>query len=89
MVSYRRIIYITGRGGDANKGLGGYLKTIEPNRIGLSVNSIFLSLPFEKQVATIHELLGRFDGPSTSIIANSYGAYLLTSAFIDKPAISS
>jgi len=89
MITDQRIIYITGRGGDANKGLGAYLKTIDPHRIGLSVNSIFLVLPFEQQLAVIHDLLGRFDGPNTSIIANSYGAYLLTSAFIDKPAIAS
>jgi hypothetical protein len=89
MITDQRIIYITGRGGDANKGLGAYLKTIDPHRIGLSVNSIFLSLPFEQQISTIYDLLVRFDGPNTSIIANSYGAYLLTSAFIDKPAISS
>ena len=31
----------------------------------------------------------KFDGPSTNIIANSYGAYLLLPAFIDKPAIAS
>ena len=89
MTSEQRIIYITGRGGDANKGLGAYLKTIDPHRIGLSVNSIFLSLPFEQQISTIHDLLHRFDGPNTRIIANSFGAYLLTSAFIDKPAIAS
>ena len=83
------VIYITGRGGDANKGLGAYLKTIDPNRIGLSVNSIFLSLPFEQQISTIHDLLHSFDGPNTSIIANSYGAYLLTSALIDQPSIAS
>jgi len=89
MITDQRIIYITGRGGDANKGLGAYLKSIDPNRIGLSVNSNFLALPFEQQLAVIHDLLGRFDGPNTSIIANSYGAYLLTSALIDKPAIAS
>ena len=89
MTSERRIIYITGRGGDAGKGLGAYLKTIDPHRIGLSVNSIFLSLPFDQQISTIHDLLHRFDGPNTSIIANSYGAYLLTSSLIDKPAIAS
>jgi len=83
------VIYITGRGGDANKGLGAYLKSIDPNRIGLSVNGNFLALPFEQQISTIHDLLVRFDGPNTSIIANSYGAYLLTSALIDKPAIAS
>ncbi|WP_443631131.1 hypothetical protein ABXT60_02105 [Candidatus Njordibacter sp. Uisw_056] len=83
------VIYITGRGGDANEGLGAYLKTIEPHRIGLSVNSIFLSLPFEEQISTIPDLLHRFDGPNTSIIANSYGAYLLMSAFIDRSSIAS
>ena len=82
------VIYITG-GGDANKGLGAYLKSIDPNRIGLSVNGNFLALPFEQQISTIHDLLHRFDGPNTRIIANSYGAYLLTSAFIDKPEIAS
>jgi len=89
MTSEQRIIYITGRGGDAGKGLGAYLKTIDPHRIGLSVNSIFLSLPFDQQISTIHDLLHRFDSPNTSIIANSYGAYLLTSSLIDKPAIAS
>ena len=34
MTTEQQIIYITGRGGDANKGLGAYLKTIAPNRIG-------------------------------------------------------
>ena len=89
MTSEKRTIYITGRGGDASKGLGAYLKTIDPHRIGLSVNSIFLSLPFEQQISTIHDLLQRFDGPNTNIIANSYGAYLLTSALIDQPLIAS
>jgi hypothetical protein len=85
----QRLIYITGSGGDANKGLGAYLKSLDVNRIGLSVNSIFLSLPFEQQISTIHDLLHRFDGPNTIIIANSYGAYLLTSALIDQPSIAS
>ena len=41
MTSEQRIIYITGRGGDASKGLGAYLKTIDPHRIGLSVKHFF------------------------------------------------
>ena len=88
MTSEQQIIYITGRGDDARKGLGAYLKTIDPHRMGLSVDSIFLSLPFEQKISTIHDLLNRFDGPSTSIIANSYYAYLLTYTFIDKLAIA-
>ena len=89
MTSEQRIIYITGRGGDAGKGLGAYLKTIDPHRIGLSVNSIFLSLPFEQQISTIHDLLHRFDSPNTSIIAHSYGAYLLLQAMLALGAMES
>jgi hypothetical protein len=66
------VIYITGRGGDANKGLGAYLKTIDPHRIGLSVNSTFLSLSFEQKISAIQDLLNRFDGSNASIIANFY-----------------
>ena len=35
MSTDQRVIYITGLGDDANKGLGAYLKTIDPHRIGL------------------------------------------------------
>jgi hypothetical protein len=34
MTSEKRTIYITGRGGDANKGLGGYLKSFSAPEIG-------------------------------------------------------
>ena len=43
----------------------------------------------EQQISTIHDLLHRFDSPNISIIANSYDAYLLTSALIDQPSIAS
>ena len=46
-------------------------------------------MPFEQQISAIHDLLNRFDGSNTSIIANSYGAYLLTTALIDQPSITS
>ena len=77
MTSEHRIIYITGRGGDANKGLGGYLKSLDPHRIGLSVNSDFLKLNFNKQVTVVAKLIHDFDSPRTFVVANSYGAYLL------------
>ena len=32
-MSDQRTIYITGRGGDANKGLGAYLKALDANRM--------------------------------------------------------
>jgi len=82
----QRVIYITGRGGDANKGLGAYLKTLDANRIGLSVNSQFLQLDFQNQVNVVSKLIGEFDSSHTRIIANSYGAYLCLHALIDAPS---
>jgi len=81
--SEKRIIYISGRDGDANKGLGGYLKQVDPNRIGLSANKTFLKLTFEQQVGVVKGLLDEFDGPNTSVVANSYGAYLVLNALIE------
>ena len=60
-MSDQRVIYITGRGGDANKGLGAYLKALDANRIGLSVNSQFLQLDFQNQVNVVSKLIGEFD----------------------------
>ena len=82
----QRVIYITGRGGDANKGLGEYLKTLHANRIGLSVNSQFLQLDFQNQINVVSKLIGEFDSSHTRIIANSYGAYLCLHALIDAPS---
>ena len=50
-----KLIYITGRTGDANQGLGAYLKELDPNRIGLSVNNTFLNLDFVDQVAAVSQ----------------------------------
>ena len=88
-MSDQRTIYITGRGGDANKGLGAYLKVLDANRIGLSVNSQFLQLDFQNQVNVVSKLIGEFDSSHTRIIANSYGAYLCLHALIDAPNYSS
>lgn len=84
-----RLIYISGRGGDANKGLGDYLKKIDPYRIGLSVNSSFLNKDFNEQVKVVRYLFDEFDGPNTSFVANSYGAYLVLHALIGAPKYKS
>jgi hypothetical protein len=84
-----QIIYITGRGGDANKGLGEHLKSLNANRIGLSVNSQFLKLDFRAQIEFAGKLISDFDSPETYIIANSYGAYLCLQALIDAPRYQS
>ena len=79
----RVVIYISGRGGNTDEGLGGWLKSIHENRIGLSVNQQFLSLNFDKQVQVIQDLVERFDAKDTLIIANSYGAYMLAHALLN------
>ena len=79
----RVVIYISGRGGNTDEGLGGWLKSIHENRIGLSVNQQFLSLDFDKQVQVIQDLVKRFDANDTRVIANSYGAYLLAHALLN------
>ena len=83
MTEGQRIIYITGRGGDANKGLGGYLKALEPHRIGLSVNCIFLKLDFNEQVNVVTKMISDFNSSPTFFVVNSYGAYLCLHALID------
>lgn len=80
-----RLIYITGRGGNANEGLGAYLKQLDPNRIGLSINNTFLQLPFRDQISVVKQIIDEFDGEQTRVIANSYGAYLLLHSLIDAP----
>ena len=76
------VIYITGRGGDANSGLGGWIKDQCPDRIGLSINNKFLALDYERQALTVVNLVREFDSPDTFIVANSYGAYLLLQALL-------
>jgi pimeloyl-ACP methyl ester carboxylesterase len=77
------IIYITGRGGDSNTGLGSWIKEQCPDRIGLSINNQFLALGYQDQASTVVNLVKDFDSPDTVIIANSYGAYLLLQAMLE------
>ena len=84
-----RVIYISGRNGDANTGLGGWIKVQCPDRIGLSINSIFLALDYERQASTVSDLVKEFDSSGVVIIANSYGAYLLLQAILQIGDIAS
>ena len=85
MTEDQHIIYITGRGGDANKDLGGHLKALELHRIGLSVNRIFLKLDFNEQVNVVTKMIIDFDSSPTFFVANSYGSYLCLHTLIDAP----
>ena len=75
------VLYITGRGGDHTKGLGGYISTIVPNYSGISVSVPFLRRDLDEQIAEIRKAIS--DQGVGTLIANSYGAYLTLLSLID------
>jgi alpha-beta hydrolase superfamily lysophospholipase len=77
-----RITYITGRYGQHLRGLGQYLRENSQDFDGVSIDSEFLKRSFDEQVTSIQSLLG-YAHPQ-SIIANSYGGYLLVHALIGQ-----
>ena len=78
-----RTVYITGRHGRHQQGLGKYLGDHFQDYRGLSIDSDFLKQSFGEQVASVQSLLR--DTKGSNIIANSYGAYLLMHSLIDQP----
>lgn len=81
---HKSIFYISGRGGNFTTGLGEYLATKTDELDGLSVSVSFLRKEFEIQLEIISELLlGATTKPST-VIANSYGAYLLMHVLLSR-----
>ena len=75
-----KVIYITGRGGNALEGLGGYVESQADKYVGISINTLFLKQNFESQVEEIRATLLENEG--FDVVANSYGAYLLLHALI-------
>lgn len=75
------VLYITGRGGDHTKGLGGYISTLVPDYSGVSVSIPFLRQDLDDQINKIRNAIAEC-GTGT-LIANSYGAYLTLLSLID------
>ena len=76
------VIYISGRGGDAAKGLGGYIRDNVESYVGVSLSIDFLKADFTNQVDAIQRLINEYS--DHDIVANSYGAYLLLHALVDN-----
>ena len=76
-----RVLYISGRGGDHTKGLGGYISTLVPNYSGVSISIPFLRQDLDDQISEIRTAIAEC-GAGT-LIANSYGAYLTVLSLID------
>jgi len=74
-------LYITGRGGDHTKGLGGHISTLVSDYRGISVDVPFLRQDIDGQLEVIRAAISDCSGGT--VIANSYGAYLTLLALID------
>jgi pimeloyl-ACP methyl ester carboxylesterase len=75
------VLYITGRGGDHTKGLGGYISNIVNDYKGLSIDIPFLRQDIDDQIKTIRRSIEACS--NGLVIANSYGAYLTLLSLID------
>jgi len=76
-----RVLYITGRGGDHTRGLGGYISTLVSEYSGVSISVPFLRQAVDEQIAEIRRAITNHG--SGTLIANSYGAYLTLLSLID------
>lgn len=76
-----KVLYISGRGGDHSKGLGGYLSTFVSDYSGISVDVSFLRQDIDDQIKAIRVSVNKCNGGT--VIANSYGAYLTLLSLID------
>ena len=76
-----KVLYITGRGGDHTKGLGGYINTLVSDFHGLSIDVPFLRQDIDDQIKTIRRSIEACS--NGIVIANSYGAYLTLLSLID------
>lgn len=79
------IRYITGRGGSGIGGLSAYLATLDDDFDVLPVDAEFLQQDIQSQIDTVREFI-QLD--AATVVANSYGAYLLLAALIDQPPLN-
>lgn len=77
----RTVLYITGRGGDHTKGLGGHISTFVTDYSGISVDVPFLRQDIDDQIKAIRAAIT--DCADGTLVANSYGAYLTLLSCID------
>lgn len=80
-----KILYLTGRGGELDQGLGRYLQSRATEFGGVAFNDATLSHSFDDQVTAVQQLLHDVACDDTYLIANSYGCYVLLHALIDRP----
>ena len=83
-----KILYLTGRGGELNQGLGNHLQSRATEFGGIAFNDATLSHSFGGQITAVKQLLRDSACDKSYLIANSYGCYVLLHALIDQPLMS-
>tara|TARA_B110000503_G_scaffold91505_1_gene138133 strand:- start:153 stop:722 length:570 start_codon:yes stop_codon:yes gene_type:complete len=81
----RPLRYITGRGGDGSRGLSAYLATLASDYQCLAIDTAFLIQDLDTQLAQVREFSASSNGGS--LMANSYGGYLLMLSLIDVTTV--
>ncbi|NVK01435.1 MAG: hypothetical protein HWE12_07825 [Oceanospirillaceae bacterium] len=76
-----KVLYITGRGGNHTKGLGGHISKLVSDYRGISIDVPFLRQDIDDQLQVIKAAITDCSGGT--VMANSYGAYLTLLSLID------
>ena len=53
----RKTVYVSGRGGNAYEGLGGYVESQSDKYVGLSMSPAFLKQDFQAQIQDIRQVV--------------------------------
>jgi alpha-beta hydrolase superfamily lysophospholipase len=86
-VNSQGAIYITGRGGSLDRGLGAHLAETYGVVHGLSLSADWFKRPHNEQVALVRVQLTDAADAGRPVIANSYGSYLVMLALLDAPPL--
>ena len=79
---HKSIVYISGRGGNFTFGLGEYLASKTEQLDGLSLSNEFLRRDFQIQLDVVSKLV--LKAKDSTLVANSYGAYLLMHVLLSR-----
>ena len=83
-----KVLYLSGRGGELDHGLGRHLQSRATEFGGVAFNDATLSHSFGDQITAVQQLLHDSACDNTYLIANSYGCYVLLHALIDQPLMT-
>jgi pimeloyl-ACP methyl ester carboxylesterase len=82
------VYLVTGRGGSLERGLGGYLASKYGSLRGVALSAEWLTQKYEDQISAVARCICDAESTQAPLIANSYGAYLVLIALMERPPIN-